>query len=119
MPYPLPRWLFVLIGLIIIVVVGSVVGSIVFFAVSVSKQTGVNATDGTAPNKALATARALIATAQANVTAHMLNSTSTLQVSIQANRTICGWRPGPILVSIMTLTQVPIIRAQRNTLLPS
>ena len=69
MPYPLPRWLFVLIGLIIIVVVGSVVGSTVFFAISVSKQTAVNATDSTAPNQALATTRALIATAQANVTA--------------------------------------------------
>ncbi len=73
MPRPLPRWLLVLIGLIIIVVVGS----IVFFAVSVSKQTGVNATDGTAPNNALATARALIATAQANVTAPAATPTPT------------------------------------------
>src|SRR5579859_6873378 len=53
MPRPLPRWLFVLIGLIIIVVVGS----IVLFAINVSKQKGVNAADGTtfttASNKAV------------------------------------------------------------------
>jgi phospholipase C len=39
MPRPLPRWLFVLIGVIIIVVVGSVV----LVAINVSKQKGVNA----------------------------------------------------------------------------
>src|SRR2546425_907924 len=39
MPRPLPRWLFVVIGLIIIVVVGSVV----LVAINVSKQKGVNA----------------------------------------------------------------------------
>ncbi len=152
MPRPLPRWLFVLIGLVIMVVVGSVV----LFSTNILNRAAVN-TSAT-PTHTFVASSALTATAQARGTSpaapltpavttskktvflimmenhnwsdiknnssapyinNTLNSTSTLLETIQVNQTICGWRLEPILVSIMTLTHTPIIRAQRNILLPS
>lgn len=64
MPRPLPKWLFVLIGLAIIVVVGS----IILFAPSVMKQIAVNPAATTTLNHAPATSSTLPATTQANPT---------------------------------------------------
>ncbi len=64
MQQPATRWLFVLIGLVIIIVVGSVV----LFSTRVANQTAVNTNTTATPNHALGTASALTATVQANVT---------------------------------------------------
>ena len=64
MQRPVSRCLFVLIGLIIIIVVGSVI----LFSTRVTKQTAVNTATTATPNHALGTASALTATVQANVT---------------------------------------------------
>ena len=64
MQQPATRWLFVLIGLVIIIVVGSVV----LFSTRVANQTAVNTNTTATPNHALGAASAMTATVQANVT---------------------------------------------------
>ena len=131
MQRPLRSWLFVLIGIMTIIVVGS----IIFLSTGVTKQTTANTPVCVTPNPGLATTtipakstppattsktpRLRISTIHFFQWPHTLNSTLTLQESTQANRTICGWRPEPILVSAMMLIQTPIIRAQRFILLLS
>jgi phosphatidylinositol-3-phosphatase len=98
MPRHLPRWLFVLIGLIIIVVVGSVV----LFSMRVMEQTAVNTTVTTTPNQALATANALTATAQANLTNPALThspptatSTKTVLLILMENHNLSDIKNSP------------------------
>jgi phospholipase C len=81
MMQPLPRWLFVLFGLIIMLVVGSVV----FFSTNVMNRAGVNTTATAIPNHALITPSALTATAQANVTSPAAQLTPT---AVTSNMTV-------------------------------
>jgi hypothetical protein len=70
MPRPLPRWLFVLIGLVII----AVVGSIVLLSTGATNQTVENIT--TAVHNTFAPAKALTVAAHANVTATLTTPTT-------------------------------------------
>jgi hypothetical protein len=81
MPRPLPKWLFVLIGLVIMLVVGSVV----LFSTNVLKQADVTATATATPHHALVTSSALTATARANGTVPAALPTPTAATS---NKTV-------------------------------
>jgi len=84
MPRPFPGWLFVLIGLVIIIVVGSVI----LFTSGATRQTAGNTSATATPQHALATANTPTASAQANATALAATLGPTATTSKTSNKTV-------------------------------